>query len=261
MSYRYGRVRMLGQVPRLATGNDSTSRALLRAMRTEGLGRATGEERAWIARIEERRRELAADGRAVYADFESTPPASAGSFLKNERPGRLGNVSLMFSIPPDWGRFQLRMVRELAPRSCLELGSGVGLSAAYQAAAMELNGRGRLTTLEGARTLGEEAKRSVAALGLDDRVAVRLGPIDETLPEVLPEISPIDYAFLDAEHSEEATWRHFRMIAPHVASGGVVVLDDVTFTDGMRRAWSRIAGLDRVALAMRLGRVGVVALA
>ena len=43
----------------------------------------------------------------------------------------------------------MRLVRELRPHSCLELGTGVGVSAGYQAAAMELNGVGRLLTLDG----------------------------------------------------------------------------------------------------------------
>ena len=34
----------------------------------------------------------------------------------------------------------MRTVRELSPSACLELGAGFGISAAYQGAALELNG-------------------------------------------------------------------------------------------------------------------------
>ena len=49
----------------------------------------------------------------------------------------------------------MRIVRELSPRACLELGAGYGISAAYQGAALELNGSGTLTTMERIEALGE----------------------------------------------------------------------------------------------------------
>ena len=102
-------------------------------------------------------------------------------------------------------------------------------------------------------------ERGFAELGLADRVELCFGDIDETLPGVLERVAPIDYAMLDAEHTESATVRHFEAVAPHLADGAVVVLDDITATEGMRRAWQRVIAHPRVALAVPLRRIGVVA--
>ena len=136
--------------------------------------------------------------------------------------------------------FLIRLVRELAPVTSLELGTGLGISSAYQAAGLELNGRGELTTLEGARAWAEVAEQGLSSLGLAERCRVEVGPIDETLEPVLNRIAPIDYAYLDADHSEEATVKHFEAVLPHMARGGVVVLDDVAFSWDMWQAWTRI---------------------
>lgn len=113
---------------------------------------------------------------------------------------------------------RMRLVRELHPRSCLELGTGF----AYQAAALELNGAGRLTTLDVAAPWATIAERRFAELGLDEKVELRRGTIDETLDGVLQDASPVDYAFLDAEHTEVATIKHFDGVLPVLASGAVV---------------------------------------
>jgi predicted O-methyltransferase YrrM len=170
------------------------------------------------------------------------------------------HVARWASIPPVWGRLLTRLVRELAPRSLLELGTGLGLSGAYQGAALELNGDGRLVTLD-VHEAGRIAERGFGELGLAGRIEHVPGYIDETLPGVLDRHGPVDFAFLDAEHTEAATVRHFDLVLPHLTAGAVVVLDDTNQTEEMRRAWRTVIANPRVTLAVPLRRVGVVAVA
>ena len=162
------------------------------------------------------------------------------------------------SIAPVWGRFLMRTVRELAPRVCLELGAGFGISAAYQATALELNGAGMLTAFELDHVRGATAEDALSRLGLDQRVDLRLGPLSDSLGSVLQARGAIDYAFLDADHSEEATLAHFATLLPHLREGAIVVIDDINWSDGMRRAWKTIAGNERVSRRLELRRVGIV---
>jgi predicted O-methyltransferase YrrM len=249
---------MVGRLPRLASRRDLTSSALARALRTTALGVIPASEREWIGRIEARRWELGADETAVPPGFEARSKTGTAGRRAIEQPVAIQGISALFSIPAAWGVLQMRLVRELAPESCLELGTGLGLSAAYQAAALELNGAGRLTTLEGAHAWGAVAEQGLAALGLAHRGEVRLGAIDDTLPEVARRAAPIEYAFLDADHTEEATCEHFDIIVPRLSSGAVVLLDDITLSREMRRAWKAIRRRERVLASLDLGRMGVV---
>jgi predicted O-methyltransferase YrrM len=45
-----------------------------------------------------------------------------------------------------------KLVRTLQPATIVELGTCIGISAAYQAAAQQINHRGRIVTLEGSST-------------------------------------------------------------------------------------------------------------
>ena len=229
------RVLMAASVPRAPTGPHPSALALRRALWRTAFGCIPREERAWAARIE-----------AYRAEMAST---DASGFIR------------CMSIAPVWGRFLTRVVRELAPRRCVELGTAFGISAAYQAAALELNGAGTLTTLERVQPLVATAEDGLASLGLDQRVNVRLGPIEDSLEALLREESSIDYAFLDADHTEEATLAHFATLLPQLRDGAVVLLDDINWSPGMRRAWDAISTDRNVFGSLRLRRMGIVIIA
>jgi predicted O-methyltransferase YrrM len=227
---------MLAAYTRVRGRDDPPSRTIARAILTAGVGRHPAAEREWIERIEERRRRIPADAR--------------GDELRGACP--------YWSIPRHWGRFLTRLVAELAPESAVEMGVGFGMSGCYQAAALEVRGRGRLTCLDQEESLAEIARESFAELGLGDRIDLHMGPIGQTLAPVAERVAPIDYAYIDAEHTEEATVQNFEVILPHLTPGAVVVVDDVMLDEEMTRAWEAIAAHRRVSFALSLRRLGLV---
>lgn len=152
-----------------------------------------------------------------------------------------------------------RLLRELRPLACLELGTNLGISGAYQAAALRLNGHGRLITLEGHKGRAQIAQETFDDLGLDDIVDLRVGRFDETLGGALAD--GVDYAFVDGDHNEEPTLDYFERISAAATPGAVIVFDDIRWSDGMARAWERIVADERVATGVALERMGVCALA
>jgi predicted O-methyltransferase YrrM len=151
------------------------------------------------------------------------------------------------------------LVRKLRPQSCLELGGAIGISAAYQGAALELNGGGVLRSVEGWVNLVTEARELLGRLRLD-RVEVIHSRFEDVLEEMLPRIAPIDLVFLDASKRLEDNLRQFEQLLPHFASGGVLVLDDVHWSPEMKRAWGEIRSHPRVSLSVDLWRLGVCVL-
>ena len=109
--------------------------------------------------------------------------------------------------------------------------------------------------------LGKIVSQGLHRLDLDNRVTLRVEWADEALDVVLDrDAGPVDYAFLDADHTVEEFIARFTTLQPHLADGAVVVLDDINWTPGMRRAWAEISARDRVATSVRLRRMGVVVL-
>jgi predicted O-methyltransferase YrrM len=241
--------------PRLAGRRDRASRAIARALRTTALGRFSPGERAWIERIEARRRRMAAE--YTLPGAERTAGGEIGAASHGRVP-ELWSPPFRWSMPRVWARFLMRLVGELGPRSCLELGTGFGISALYQGAALELLGNGTLNTLDREPSLIPIAERGFAELGLEERIALTRGPIGETLGVVAARQAPIHYALIDAEHTEEATVQNFDRLRPHLAPGAVAVVDDIFMTEEMRRAWATIAGRPCVDAHLTLRRLGIV---
>ena len=243
-------------VPRAAPLRDRGSGPLARALRTTALGRIPAGERGWATRIEARRRELSSRDAVVGPSFADR--ISAGDDEPQVPSIPVGGAAGWISLTPAWCAFLMRLVRELGPRSCLELGTGFGISTLYQAAALELNGAGTMTTVEGAPDYVPIAKEGFSAFGLDRRVEVEVGSITETLKEVAARSAPIEFAFVDADHTEEATLAQFDAMLPHLSDGAILVFDDVRWErGGMVRAWQEIVRHGRVSLALGMRRIGV----
>ena len=208
---------MAAAAPRLARRREPAARALRRALATTAMGRLSGPERGWRERIESKRGELTSDDAATGPSFDPGSEGSEGRFTMERRRTTVAVAVTLMSLTPIWCALLMRLVRELEPRSCLELGTGFGISAAYQAAALELNGAGRLTTLEGAVEWGDRAARSLTELGLAS-VEPTSGPIAETLTPAAERLAPLDYVYIDAEHQAPATVGRSRRSSPTCAT-------------------------------------------
>ena len=226
--------------------------------------RVTPEERAWVERIEHLRAEMSLSTmRIVRTDYGAGTPGSKRT-PETMRAGvevtqALGEISAVASKSPFWCLLLFHLVRTLRPKSCIEMGTAVGISAAYQAAALELNGRGSLATLEGAATLASVARDNLDRLGLGGpgMVEVVVGRFEDTLRGVLASRQPIDYVFVDGHHHGPATLAYFEQMVPFLAEASVVIFDDIAWSDDMRKTWSAIAHDERVGLAIDLGEVGI----
>jgi predicted O-methyltransferase YrrM len=85
------------------------------------------------------------------------------------------------------------------------LGTCLGISTSYLAAALKLNLAGSVVTLEGAETKARLAAQNFRELGLSN-VCTIVGRFQDTLDDVL---EPIKFAFIDGHHEESATLAYF----------------------------------------------------
>jgi predicted O-methyltransferase YrrM len=239
-----------------------SSRALARALRTSATRRIPRDERAWADRIERRRAALATERTDTQEVFSEKPEPGArpAGWGRLARRGPVSDACGVISIPPLWGTLLMRLAHELRPGAAVELGTGFGISAAYLCAGLEVAGRGRLVTFDGAEEWARIAEEGTSGLGLS-RVGFRVGPLSETLGAALPELEPVGLAFVDAEHTKESTIRYFETLLPHLGNGAVVVFDDIAFDAPMWEAWTEIREHPRVAIAASLGKMGIVSAA
>lgn len=213
--------------------------ALERAARRRGDERA----RALLRRIEAERRRLRASPLALSGGRGTT--------------STLGEVTRRASVPRRWAPLLFHLVQALHAHRCLEIGTGVGVSGAYLAAAMQPAG-GRLVSLEGHADRAEVAQDSWRRLGLDGAEVV-VGRFHRTLPGVLAGPA-YDLVFVDGHHDGRATLGYVDQIRRAAVPGTLLVLDDIDWSRDMRRAWSSLCARLTASVTSDLGRMGLIRL-
>ena len=141
----------------------------------------------------------------------------------------------IWSMPEIEAKFLYACIRAIKPKTALELGTHLGYSTTFIAAALEANGRGRVVTLD-----YKQYEKSVP----------RVTPSYRVMPVEIDGIAfsrclcfPIDVIFEDGSHTEENTYQFLTNCLPHLTVGGLVVVHDVALasfgnhvTAGMVRA-------------------------
>ena len=257
-----GRVRFVlgrGTLARLERVAPELAGGLREALRS----RYAPDERAVVRRIEALRGRLMGDVTPLaLVDFGAGKPdaaLSAEQMATGTQRTRTVAEMTGASKSPFWAGVLFRLVRTFRPAKALELGTCLGLSAAYQASAQTFNGGGgQVVTLEGAPALASIARTHLAELGIAN-VEIVLGRFADTLPEVLAR-GPYGYVFIDGHHDEAATLAYFDQVRPFMTPDGIIVFDDIDYSAGMGRAWKALAVHPAVAVAVDLGRLGVVRL-
>jgi len=255
------RLSALRQISLLSRQGDTATKSLAKVLRETLQNRPTPEEKVWIEQIESLRKELnSSTERVTLMDYGALlPEAGLGNHKTCEGKAvvkTIGDVCRTASKTYMWSFLLLKLIREFRPQVCLELGTCLGISASYQAAALKLNESGRIVTLEGAGSLAKLAEGYFRSLGLDN-VDVVAGLFQDTLTNVLEENRPIDYAFVDGHHQEEPTLAYFREILPFLSERAILIFDDISWSEGMKRAWSTIKDHESIKVCIDLFYVGV----
>lgn len=118
----------------------------------------------------------------------------------------------------------------------LELGSSLGISTAYLAAARP---KSPMISMEGNPACAEYTRDLLKDLGLNSAKVIT-GNFDNKLDGTLQEMAKVDLAYMDGNHSYDATIRYFEAILPYLHERTIIVLDDIYWSDGMLRAWEEI---------------------
>lgn len=236
----FGVSRQLGQLRSMKNPQGAVLGSVIEATLEH---KVTDAEISYVAKIEALRSKMEASSDELkIRDFGSGADGHKRSESEQGRFQRvgLGKYCRDTSRRPVTGLLLMKLLCALKPQTAIELGTSVGISAAYQGAALAINRHGKLFTLEGAESVAAVAASNLHYLGLVERTEVIVGRFADTLPELLQRIGPIDYAFIDGHHDYDATLRYFRQIKPSLSASAVVMFDDIAWSSGMAAAWKKI---------------------
>jgi len=166
----------------------------------------------------------------------------------------IGKMIRRFGVSPRNGGLLFRLAARFSPEIMLELGSSLGVSSMYLAAAQP---NARLITLEACPESALQAAIHHQQAGIRNiRIINTL--FDEGLQEVLDSLPRLDLVYLDGNHRYEPTIRYYNMIKPLLHPQSLVILDDIHYSPGMEKAWKEICSDEKVSASVELFHFGLL---
>jgi predicted O-methyltransferase YrrM len=197
--------------------------------------------------IEQLRRRLLRSNETIEVnDFG----ASGNSISKR----KVSDIVRKAAISPKKGRLLFRLVNFLQPRNTIELGTSLGISTLYQHKARP---EAECITMEGSLDLSAFAETNFRILKTDSIKRV-VGNFKDTLPEVIKNLSYVDYVFFDGNHRKDATLEYFHKFLPLASSKCVFVFDDIRWSEEMQHAWQEIIQEPMAKVTIDLFSFGLV---
>lgn len=147
-----------------------------------------------------------------------------------------------------------RLVNHYGLKSQLELGTSLGLNALYLASSSTSV---KLTTIEGSPVVAQIARENFKKFEVSNINLVE-GEFSDSLARVLRQHESIDFAFVDGNHREKATWEYYESILEKSHPGTILVFDDIHWSPQMERVWNKIVRDSRNTLTIDWYRLGFV---
>ena len=178
----------------------------------------------------------------------------APSRVSTQAVRRVSSVARHGLSSAKFGRLLYRLAAYNSSDHLLELGTSLGISTRYLAAARP---SGAVYTLEGGEAIADRAEVVFSESDHHNIHLVR-GDIDQTLPNVLQQMPRVDFAYLDANHRYAPTVAYFEQVVAKTSAQSIVVIDDIYWSGEMRRAWRHIQRHPAVTLTIDLFDAGLV---
>lgn len=179
----------------------------------------------------------------------------AGSSVLKTDVRRVKDIAKWSLKSPKYGQLLFRIVHHYQPRRIIELGTSLGISSAYMAAAA--GSLAKVITLEGAPAVASIARLQFIQLELGNIELIE-GRFDVTLPGVLEKVMTVDLGFVDGNHRKEPTLRYVNELMPYLHSASILILDDIHWSREMEEAWEEIKNHQRVTCSMDFFFMGIV---
>lgn len=189
------------------------------------------------------------------------PDLGAGSRLDTSHTINPGNISqrtvsniAKYSLQrKKYCRLFFRIVRYLRCESILELGTSFGITTSYLAKA---NSNASIHTIEGAEAIAKIAGEVFKEAGLDN-IYLEVGNFNDILPAI-PSDKKYDLILLDGNHRGDATINYFQWVIKHIQNDGVLIVDDIRWSESMYSAWKKITQHEAATLTLDFFALGLV---
>ena len=195
--------------------------------------------------LEERRKTLRKDKTLIDVTDYGTRPSGQRS---------ISEIAKRSIQSKRYAQLLFRIANHFQPETVIELGTSLGITTAYLAKGTP---KGQVHSLEGSSNLIKISKET-AKIAKASNVTFHEGNIDDILKKTLNPLKQVDFAFLDANHTGEATLRYFNILKEKATSYSVFVIDDIHASEDMEEAWNQIVKEKKVRVTFDFFTMGIL---
>lgn len=178
----------------------------------------------------------------------------SGSKVNSANERKIKDIAKNSLKSPKYSQLLFRLVNRFKPQHVLELGTSLGVTTLYLAAADK---KLKVTTVEGCRNTAKVAQINFDKIGFENIELVH-DTFDHFLPNYLSAVKKLDFVFFDGNHQQEATLNYFNLCLEKAGSSTIFIFDDIHWSEGMAAAWEQIKKHPKVTTTIDLYFMGIV---
>ncbi len=136
-------------------------------------------------------------------------------------------------------------------KKVIEFGTSLGFSAMYMKNA---NTNPHVITIEGNEGIARIARNNFDELDFD--IELKIQNFDDFIKN-FSATKKIDLFYIDGNHQYDATFRYFEFSLRHLKSDGIVIFDDIRWSDDMLKVWRDIISQAKTGIFIDIGSMGI----
>lgn len=177
-----------------------------------------------------------------------------GAGSRKMRTKTIANIARHAGTTKKYGQLLFRLVKHFEPKTILELGTSLGLSASYLSLGCP---KAQLITMEGCPQCTGIAMETFKQVGATN-IQIKNGIFDTELPKTLDNCEQIDFVFFDGNHKLVPTLKYFELCLAKCGNDSIFVFDDIHWSEEMEEAWVQIKKHPKVKVTVDLFFMGLV---
>jgi predicted O-methyltransferase YrrM len=191
---------------------------------------------------------------AFLQDRTNISPTQLGATSRLAKNKIVANIARHSLSPNYQNQYFAAIVAQLQPKIVLELGTCLGINAAYLATACPT---ATIYTMEGNAAIAEQAKTLFQKLHLLS-IELMEGTFDELLPPFVAKVQSLDFVFFDGNHRFQPTMDYYELCLKKANPNSVFVFHDIYWSAEMAKAWKTIFSKNEVTLSVDMFHFGLV---
>ena len=200
-------------------------------------------------KIETLKNGLLKDKRSIQVNDFGAGAGIRGTSLKN-----VSDITRHEVSTRKFGRLLFRLANFYSAKTIVEMGSSLGISTSYLAAA---NTGPSVHTMEGSSGIAEIAKENFHKLGMSN-ISIFTGQFENGLTDLIASNPPADLVFIDGNHRKKPVLEYFEKFLDNISPAALIIIHDIHWSHEMEEAWAIIQADPRVKMSIDIFSAGLV---